>query len=72
VICADELGPVIPRTFPPAPGCSVDGRRVKAELDYGRGPDKTWVFGALRPRDGHVVTLTAASRNSCIRDGGPV
>ncbi|MGW2857503.1 hypothetical protein ACWDAZ_38525 [Streptomyces sp. NPDC001215] len=20
VVCADELGPVIPRTFPPAPG----------------------------------------------------
>jgi transposase len=64
VICADELGPVIPRAFPPAPGWSVDGHRVKAELGYGRGPDKTWVFGALRPVDGHVVTLTGPSRNS--------
>jgi transposase len=64
VICADELGPVIPRTFPPAPGWTVDGHRVKAELDYGRGPDKTWVFGALRPADGQVVTLTGPSRNS--------
>jgi transposase len=42
----------------------MDGHRVKAELDYSRGPDKTWVYGALRPRDGQVVTLTAASRNS--------
>jgi hypothetical protein len=30
VICADELGPVIPRTFPPAPGWSPGGHRVKA------------------------------------------
>jgi hypothetical protein len=48
VICADELGPVIPRSFPPAPGWTADGHRVKALLDYGRGPEKTWVYGALR------------------------
>ena len=43
VICADELGPVIPRTFPPAPGWSGDGHRIKAPLEYSRGPEKTWV-----------------------------
>lgn len=64
VICADELGPVIPRTFPPAPGWTLDGHRVKAELDYGRGPEKTWVYGGLRVADGHAVTCTAPSRNS--------
>ena len=64
VVCADELGPVIPRSFPPAPGWTADGHRVKAVLDYGRGPEKTWVYGALRVRDGQTVTLTAASRNS--------
>ncbi|WP_307710217.1 transposase [Streptomyces sp. V1I6] len=64
VVCADELGPVIPRTFPPAPGWSPDGRRIKAELDYGRGPEKTWVYGGLRVRDGQQVTMTAPSRNS--------
>jgi transposase len=64
VICADELGPVIPRAFPPAPGWTPDGHRVKACLEYGRGPQKTWVYGGLRPRDGHAVTLTAPSRNS--------
>jgi len=42
VLCADELGPVIPRSFPPAPGWSADGHRVKALLDYRRGPEKTW------------------------------
>jgi DDE superfamily endonuclease len=64
VICADELGPVIPRSFPPAPGWTPDGHRVKAVLDDGRGPEKTWVYGALRVADGQAVTLTAPSRNS--------
>jgi hypothetical protein len=49
---------------PSAPGWTADGHRVKALLDYGRGPEKTWVYGALRVRDGQTVTLTAASRNS--------
>ncbi|MEV5880381.1 transposase [Streptomyces sp. NPDC052101] len=64
VICADEPGPVIPRTFPPAPAWSPDGHRIKAELDYTRGPEKTWVYGGLRPCDGQAVTMTASSRNS--------
>jgi hypothetical protein len=64
VLCTDELGPVIPRSFPPAPGWTADGHRVKAPLDYGRGPEKTWVYGALRVSDGKTVTLTAPSRNS--------
>src|SRR5262249_3319246 len=33
-------------------------------LDYARGPEKTWVYGALRVTDGQAVTMTAASRNS--------
>jgi hypothetical protein len=64
VICADELGPVIPGSFPPPPGWSPDGHRIKAPLEYGRGMDKTWVYGALRVGDGHEVTMTAPSRNS--------
>jgi hypothetical protein len=64
VICADELGPVIPPAFPPAPGWSPDGHRIKAELDDSRGPEKTWVYGGLRLRDGHEVTCTAGARNS--------
>jgi hypothetical protein len=63
-LCTDELGPVVPRTFPPAPGWSGDGHRIKATLDYGRGPEKTWVYGALRVRDGHELTRCAPSRNS--------
>jgi hypothetical protein len=63
-VCTDELGPVIPRAFDPAPGWSATGHRIKAPLDYERGPEKTWVYGALRVRDGKVLTRCAASRNS--------
>jgi DDE superfamily endonuclease len=64
VICVDELGPVSPRSFPPAPGWSIDGHRIKAPLEYGRGLGKTWVYGALRGRDGQVLTRNAPSRNT--------
>ncbi len=63
-ICVDELGPVIPRTFPPAPGWSPTGHRLHAPLEYSRGPEKVWVYGALRVRDGQATTLTARSRNT--------
>lgn len=64
VVCVDELGPVTPRSFPPAPGWSPDGHRIKAPLEYSRGPDKAWVFGALRVKDGKSITFTSRSRNS--------
>lgn len=64
VVCADELGPIVPRTFPPGPAWSADGQRIKAPLDYARSPDKTWVYGALRVADGSAPTMTAPSRNS--------
>jgi hypothetical protein len=64
VLCVDELGPVSPRTFPPAPGWSPDGHRIQAPLEYSRGPDKIWVYGALRVRDGQALTFTASSRNT--------
>jgi hypothetical protein len=64
VVCADELGPVIPRTFSPAPGWSPDGHRIKAPLEYSRGPEKVWVYGALRVRDGQTLTIPARSRNT--------
>ena len=54
----------MPRTFAPAPGWSANGHRIKAPLDYERGPEKTWVYGALRVRDGKELTRCAASRNS--------
>lgn len=64
MIGVDELGPVSPRTFPPARGWSPDGHRLKAPLEYSRGPDRAWVYGGLRVRDGTTVTLTTRSRNT--------
>src|SRR5258707_1978531 len=64
VLCLDELGPVTPRAFPPAPGWSADGHRIKARLAYGRGTDKIWVSGALRVQDGQVLTQTAPARTT--------
>jgi len=54
----------IPRTFAPPPGWSADGHRIKAPLEYSRGEEKVWVYGALRVRDGKEITRCAASRNS--------
>jgi len=53
----------------PAPGWSPSGHRIKSETDYGRGPEKTWVYGALRPADGRETTMAAASRNSANYQG---
>jgi hypothetical protein len=33
-------------------------------LDYERGPENTWVYGALRIRDGKELTRCGPSRNS--------
>ncbi len=67
VIAADELGPVMPRTFAPPAGWIPDGHRVKAPLTYSRGPDKTRIYGGLRIGDGQAVTCCASSRNSAHR-----
>jgi hypothetical protein len=64
VICLDALGPVTARTFPPAAGWSPDGHRIKAPLEYGRGPDKARIYGALTATDGRELTMAARSRNS--------
>jgi hypothetical protein len=54
----------VPRTFPPAPGWSANGHRIKAPMDYGRGLEKVGVYGGLRVRAGQEVTFTAPSRNT--------
>ena len=64
VIVADELGPVMPRTVAPPAGWSADGHRVTAPLTYRRGPDKTWIYGAVRIGDGQAITMCAPSRNN--------
>ncbi|MER5425263.1 hypothetical protein [Streptosporangium roseum] len=64
VICADELGPVTPRTFPPAPAWSPGGHRIKGRLKYSRGTDKTWVYVGLA-----VVRMDLSTGNSKPRVG---
>ena len=64
VIGVDDLGPLIPRTSPPAPGWSPNGHRRKAPLDDRRGPEQVWVSGDLRPRDGHVLTRPGRARTT--------
>ena len=50
-------------TYRPALGWSPNGHRIKAPLEYSRGPEKVWVYRALRVRDGKALTLTGYSRN---------
>src|SRR3954453_15960180 len=64
VIAADELGPVMPRTFDPPASWSAAGPRIKAPLTYARGPEKTWIYGGVRIGDGQAVTCCAPARNS--------
>jgi transposase len=64
VIGSDELGPLTPRTDPPAAGGSPDGYRRKAPLDYRRGPEQVWGDGALRPRAGHALTPPGRARHT--------
>ena len=60
----DELGPVSARTYPSAPGWSATGHRIKQPLEYSRGLDKAWVYGALAIRTGQALTLTTLARNT--------
>jgi hypothetical protein len=39
------------------------GHRIKASLDYRRGPEKTWVYGALRVRDGKELSTSKHNGN---------
>jgi hypothetical protein len=55
VICADELGPVIPRTFPPPPSCSTgwstDGHRIR----------RRWSMGVVGRRPGCMAPCDPAT-----------
>ncbi|WP_236601711.1 transposase [Ktedonobacter sp. SOSP1-52] len=50
------------RTHPPEP--LQYGHRIKAPLEYSRGDEKVWIYGALRVRDGKEVIKCAPARNS--------
>jgi transposase len=48
----------------PPPAGRRAGTGSRRRRGYSRGPDKTWVYGGLRVKDGQAVTLCAPSRNS--------
>ncbi len=42
----------------------MDGHRIKVPLDYERGLQRVWVYGALGVQSGQALTQTASSRNT--------
>ncbi len=61
VVCVDEMGPLGVRTYPGA-HWSPQPHRPKIAPDYGGHDAKLWVFGALEPVTGMVITQTALQR----------
>ena len=69
MVCIDEMGPLSARSHPgqelvsPSPVESKPAGRAKQEIDYGRTQREGYVFGALQPANGEVVTATYTSRS---------
>jgi hypothetical protein len=57
---ATTAGPLVPRTFPPAPSWPRRGQRIQAPMEEGRGDQQVWGYGALRVHAGQEVTFTSA------------
>jgi hypothetical protein len=67
-ICLDELGPVSPRTYPPAPDWSPEDHRIKAPLEYARVPRRsgfTVRCGCETARLSRSVILRATLKDTC-------
>ena len=53
------------KSYPPPAGWSLTGHRIPHQQGFDWSwSRKTWIYGALRVRDGHALTLTAARRNT--------
>jgi transposase len=74
VLCLDEMGPTVPKTFPghelvhAAPGAEPDGAprpagRARREVETGRRQRGGYVFGAFRPATGEALTHAYEKRN---------
>jgi hypothetical protein len=74
VLCLDEMGPTVPKTFPgqdlvhAEPGAEPDGaprpaRRARREVETGRRQRGGYVFGAFRPATGEALTHGYEKRN---------
>lgn len=62
MVCLDELGPEMAKSYPgqqviaTLPPLATPLQRAKQEIDYGRRDTSGYVFGALQPHDGVVLT----------------
>ena len=69
MLCLDELGPESAKSSPGQevvrvePTATSPAGRAKQEIDYGRRGQAGYVFGALKPTDGEVLTLTYPARS---------
>lgn len=70
VVCLDELGPESAKSFPgqqvirTEPTETTPAGRAKQEIDYGRRDSSGYVFGALQPATGLVLTDTYRGRTT--------
>jgi transposase len=74
VVCLDEMGPTVPKTYPGVrlvrddPGVEPDGTRrpagrAKREVETGKRQRGGYVFGAFRPATGEAFTHCYEKRN---------
>ena len=67
-VCLDQMGPVAVKSYPgkqlvsPQATESKPAERAKQEIDYGRREKAGYVFGALQPKTGEVLTATYTRR----------
>jgi transposase len=67
-VCLDQMGPVAVKSYPgkqlvdPQAGETKPAGRAKQEIDYGRREKAGYVFGALQPKTGEVLTVTYTRR----------
>src|SRR5260370_7459168 len=67
-MCLDQMGPVAVKSYPgkrlvdPEAAETKPAGRARQEIDYGRREKAGYVFGALQPRTGEVLTATYTRR----------
>lgn len=70
MVCLDEMGPESAKSYPGQqvvrvePAQTKTAQRAKQEIDYGRRDKAGYVFGALKPVDGEVLTATYTRRTT--------
>jgi transposase len=67
-VCLDEMGPQAVKSYPgkhlvyPHASETEPAGRARQEIDYGRRGKAGYIFGALKPTDGEVLTATYTGR----------